>query len=367
MTVTGRPAAQDGSAYAAGRTAATVRAELGLDDVIALAANESPNGPLPSVAARLAEVIGEVHRYPEVRSATLLDELARFHGIEPERIVVGAGSAALIWQLAHSRLGPDSEVIAPAPSFEGYPVVARLLDAGYVPVPLIDHRVDIDELVAAITDQTSVVFVAEPNNPTGTAIGRVGLERLIEATADRCLLVIDEAYVEFNDHPDAVDAITIAGAHPHVLVLRTFSKAHGLAGLRVGYAVGSPQVCASLGRVAPPFSVNAVAQYAAITSLRAEAELKDHVAVICDERHRVAETLAARGFRIPDSRTNFVFVEHDAPELLARELEQRGVITRPIAGHGLRITIGTTDQNDRAVAALIEAVGPLPSHHDPAR
>lgn len=342
--------------YRAGRSSQLVMREQGLDSVIALAANEMSDGPLPSVEAVIAGHYREANRYPEVRSATLIDAIAHFHSIPSDRVAVGPGSAGLMWQFSEAFLDDRSAVVAPTPSFEGYPLIAAMAGATYRPVPLRHWTVDVDGLIDAATTDADVVFVAEPNNPTGTAIGANGLRRLIEHTRDRCFLVVDEAYVEFNDHPDAVDAIELAADEPHVLVFRTFSKAHGLAGLRVGYAVGDPEVCTYLNRVAPPFSVNALAQHAAAASLAARHELQARIRTVATERVRVIDRLRALGLAVADSYANFVFIPTERSDGLAVELEAAGVVTRPVDGAGLRVTIGNDTENDRFLDAMAIAV-----------
>ncbi len=340
------------SDYKAGRSSELVKEQLGLSEAIGLASNEMSEGPLPGVLELLAERLAGIHRYPEVRAATLVQALASKHGIDTGRVAVGPGSAGLLWQFTEAYMTSASTLVAPHPSFEGYPLAAAVAGAKYVPVPLQDHRVDVEALMSAVTTDTGAVVIAEPNNPTGTALGREPIEWLIEQTAGRCFLILDEAYFEFNSHPDRLDGIELAAAEPHVVVLRTFSKAYGLAGMRVGYAVGDPEVCSFLNRVAPPFSVNGLAQWAALASLDAADELDDRVGRVVAERDRVAAVLGTLGIHVPDTYANFVFLDGPEPESMAAQLEERGVVARPMAGQGLRVTIGLEAENDRFLDAI---------------
>lgn len=319
-------------------------------ELAALASNEAAYDALPSVVEALNKL--EIRRYPEVRSDRLVSAIARFHNVSPERVAVGAGSAGLMWQFAEAFLSQTSTVAAPAPSFEGYGLVTTLAGATFLPIPLRDYTADVDLLTTTIDGGIDVLFLAEPNNPTGTSIGFDGLRRLIDHTRDRCFLVVDEAYAQFNAGQNAADAITMAKDEPHVLVLRTFSKAYGLASLRVGYAIGDPEVCRYLNRVAPPFSVNGPAQQAAIASLAAKHELAVRVAKTIEERCHLEDEIRRRGIEVTASETNFVFIPVDEPERVAAHLENNGVITRPVAGHGIRVTVGLPAENRLFLSAL---------------
>ncbi|MCP3989421.1 MAG: aminotransferase class I/II-fold pyridoxal phosphate-dependent enzyme [Actinomycetia bacterium] len=338
--------------YQAGRSSELVKEQLGLTTATGLASNEISEGPLPGVAELLAEHLGNIHRYPEVRSATLARAIAAKHSIDVSRVAVGPGSAGLLFQFSHAFMTPSSTLVVPTPTFDGYPLAAAVADATYVPVPLRNHQVDVEAVMSAVSPETGAIVLAEPNNPTGTALGREPIEWLIEQTAGRCFLILDEAYFEFNSHPDRVNGIEVASAQPHVVVLRTFSKAYGLAGMRVGYAVGDAEVCSYLNRVAPPFSVNALAQKAALASLDLVDELNSRICRVVAERQRLVEALRGVGLKVPDPYGNFIFIDIADPESLASQLEQRGVVTRPISGHGLRVTIGMAAENDRFLGAI---------------
>ncbi len=338
-------------AYRAGRSPRIVQQELGVADADRLASNESPYGPLPSVIEALSKATESVNRYPGVRAVDLISEIARQHNIDVENVIAGPGSAGVLWQLATAYLGADRHMVSPTPSFEGYPLIAQLTGTRLTQVSLRDHTVHVSDLLDAIADDTALAVIAEPNNPTGTAVGSDALEDLIAGTRDRCLLVIDEAYVEFQ--AETSRSIERAMAEDHVVVLRTFSKAFGLAALRVGYAVGNSDVLSYIDRVAAPFSVTAHAEAAAIASLHNSVELAKRVGNTVAERERVADALRRDGWECLDSHTNFVFLPiSDSATDIAAALERVGVITRPIAGIGLRVTIGSPQENDRFLAGL---------------
>ena len=330
-------------------------AEHNLADAIKLASNENPYGPLPSVAKAIEAGERAVNRYPDHRAATLRAVLADRHRVDADRVAVGCGSVGLLQQLALAYAGPGDAVAFGWRSFEAYPIFAQLSGADAVPVPLRRQTIDGAALSAALDERTRLVLVANANNPTGTALRTEELVALADATPDDCLLVVDEAYREFATGADVPDAICVLGDRSNVAVLRTFSKAHGLAGLRVGYMVAAPDVVDAIDKVLIPFSVNAIAQVAALAAVEADDELDARVDAIVTERTRVAREVRARGFACPDTQANFVWLavgERAAP--LALELEKSGVVTRPFPGDGVRVTIGTPGENDRFLAALAE-------------
>jgi histidinol-phosphate aminotransferase len=343
--------------YRPGRTAAQVSAEHGLANAIRLASNEAPFGPLDAVRAAIASDTASLHRYPDMRAERLRTALALRLQVPVSHVTVGAGSSGLLWQLAQAYLDPGDELLMPWPSFEAYPIIAQLMDAVSVRAPLNGFTVDVDALLAGVTARTKVLVVADPNNPTGTAIDHASMARLADATAGRCVLVIDEAYVEFRTHADPVRSLDLVRIHDHVLVLRTFSKAYGLAGLRVGYAIGPRTIVDFIDRVAVPFNVASLGQAAALASLDADDELDARVRSIVAERTRVVQRLHEMGWCVPDAQANFVLLPvPDGAVPMAEQLERQGVITRPFDGLGVRVTIGTPDENDLFLEVL--SVGP---------
>lgn len=354
----------DRPVYRSGRSVSDAVAEHGLERAVKLSSNELPYGPLPSVQRVLVDFVtgGDgLNRYPDFRAAALKRAIADHHGIEIEQVTIGAGSSAIVEQLAIAFAAPGASVVTAAPSFELYRIAASLVDATATETKLRPDTVDVDDLLAAVTPRTRLVFVANPNNPTSTGITGGEIRRLAEHLPARCVLVVDEAYVDFADDPSATSADCLIDQHRNVAVLRTFSKAHGLASLRVGYLLAHPEIVIEVDRFAPPFQVNALGQIAAVASLGAGAELADRVRRIIDERRRVEVALARSGYVVPSSQANFVWMPTGGhSNELATEIERRGVITRPIGSYGLRITIGTPVENDTFLEALDAVVASRP-------
>lgn len=340
--------------YRPGKGAAQAEAEHGISDAIKLASNETPWSPLPAVVDAIARAAQGANRYADHRATELREALAAARGIRPDQVTVGAGSVGLLQQLLLSYGEPGTEVVYPWRSFEVYPVYTRLVGATPVTVPLVDHHTDVDAVAEAVTERTRLVLVANPNNPTGTAVTVGALARLADGLHDDVLLVVDEAYHEFADDAlgDPVDAFV--GTDDNVVVLRTFSKAHGLAGMRVGYAMGHPEVIATIDKTLFPFAVNAAAQAGALAALAHEDEVLERCAAIVVERGRVLSSLRDAGHVLPDPQANFLWLPlQERTDDIYLALEKQGVVTRPFSGEGIRVTIGTPDENDRFLAAYL--------------
>jgi histidinol-phosphate aminotransferase len=323
---------------------------------IKLASNETPYPPLPSVVARIAEAAADVNRYPDNAAVALTGALAAKYGVDPEQVRVGCGSVSLCTQLVQAVADADEEIIYAWRSFEAYPIIAAVSAASSIQVPLsVDHVHDLEAMAERITGKTRLVFVCNPNNPTGTAVGRDALVRFLRAVPSDVVVALDEAYREFVTDPDVPDGLSLLDEFPNLIVLRTFSKAYGLAGLRVGYAIAAdPALTAALRQTQVPFAVTTIAQAAALASLepQAEKELLERVARIVEERDRVHAALTGLGYDVPPSQANFVWVPMgDATTEWAAGCEERKVIVRAFAGSGARVTIGTPDENDRFLAA----------------
>ncbi len=329
---------------------------------IKLASNETPYPPLPHVLARVAEAASGMNRYPDNYSAVLSATLAARFGVTEDRVAVGCGSVSLCTQLVQAVADAGEEIIYGWRSFEAYPIIAAVSGAAAAQVPLRDHLHDLEAMQARITDRTRLVFVCNPNNPTGTAVGRDALLAFLRSVPDNVVVALDEAYREFVTDPDVPDGLSLLDAHAGVVVLRTFSKAYGLAGLRVGYAIASdPRITAALRQTQVPFAVSTVAQEAALASLetRAEAQLLARVDEIVAERSRVSGCLRALGYQVPHSQANFVWLPlGEATTQWAAGCEQRKVIVRPFAGEGVRVTISSSEENDRFLSAAEELAGP---------
>ena len=316
-----------------------------------ISSNENPYPPLPSVLDVVHAAASGINRYPDMAASALVARIAEHVGVEPEQVAVGPGSVGVLKQILESTCGPGDEVVFAWRSFEAYPILTMLTGARPVQVPLTaDSRHDLDAMVEAVTDATRVVLVCTPNNPTGPSVSATELEAFLARVPDRVLVVVDQAYLEFVTSEDPVDALAVLAAHPNVVVLRTFSKAYGLAGLRVGYAMSSPAIATALRKTAVPFGVNSLAQAAGVASLDAADELDVRVKELVAERARVLDALREQGWELPDTDANFVwFPLGDDTPAFAAMCEAEGLTLRPYATDGVRATVGEPEANDRLV------------------
>ena len=353
-----RPAVAAMVSYRPGKSAAQAEDEHGITDAIKLASNENPYPPVPAVVAAIAAAAGDVNRYGDHRAADLRAAIAGWLDVDVDRVAAGCGSVGLLQQLLLAYVDPGDEVVYPWPSFEAYPIDVQLTGGVEVTVPLVDHTFDLEAVAAAVTDRTKLVLLANPNNPTGTAVHVDQLRRLVEQVPDDVLVVVDEAYREFVT-ADLGDPITdLQPDHPNVVVLRTFSKAFGLAALRTGYAVADPDVVIELDKVLIAFAVNHLAQVASLAAIAARDEVQVVVDSITAERDRVMASLRSDGWDLPDAHANFVYLPLGSrTDVVFPEMERRGVVVRPFPGVGMRVTIGTPAQNDRFLSTLAEVAG----------
>jgi histidinol-phosphate aminotransferase len=315
---------------------------------IKLSSNETPGGPLPSVAKAIAEATADVNRYPDISVGKLATRLAEKLDVELAQVAVGCGSVALCQQLVQAMCAPGAEVLFAWRSFESYPIVSQIGAATPVKVPLdAAHTHDLEAMAAAVTPKTRIVFVCNPNNPTGTANRRAELERFLDTVPSDVLVVLDEAYREFVTDPDVPNGLDFVRTRDNVAVLRTFSKAYGLAGLRVGYFVGPEQIAEAVRKVYVPFSVNSLAQIAAMASLDAQSELLARCETIVAERERVRNELLDAGYEVPETQANFVWLPlGDASLDFAEHTLANKVVVRAFAGDGVRVTISHPEEND---------------------
>jgi histidinol-phosphate aminotransferase len=315
-----------------------------------LSSNESPYPPLPSVLDAIAEAAHQTNRYPDLTASAVVEALAENLHVPAEHLVVGCGSVGVATQIVESFAGPGDDVVYAWRSFEAYPIIVQVSGATSVHVPLTPTAVhDLEAMAAAITPRTRLVFVCNPNNPTGTAVRRAELEAFLDRVPGDCLVILDEAYREFIRDPAVPDGVELYRDRPNVAVLRTFSKAYGLAGLRVGYAVAHPDVADAIRITNVPFSVSTIAQAAAVASLRppAEKELLERVDATVAERSRVVSALHDAGWPIPETQANFVWLPAGpSTDALAAACEAAGVVVRPFSGEGVRVTIGEPEAND---------------------
>ncbi|MEB3035095.1 histidinol-phosphate transaminase [[Mycobacterium] nativiensis] len=314
---------------------------------IKLASNETVLPPLPSVTKAVEEALAGINRYPDNGYAKLRARLAEHVGFGPEHVAAGAGSVSLCQQLIQISTGAGDEVVFGWRSFEIYPLQVRTAGGVPVQVPLRAHTYDLDAMLAAITDRTRLIFVCNPNNPTSTVVDPDELARFVAAVPPHILVAIDEAYVEYTRDGMLPDSLSLVRKHPNVVVLRTFSKAYGLAGLRLGYAVGDPEIITALGKVYVPFTVSTVAQVAGIASMDAADELLDRTDAVVAERIRVSAALRAAGYDLPDSQANFVWLPlaERTADFVAAAAKAR-IVVRPYGADGVRVTIGAPEEND---------------------
>jgi histidinol-phosphate aminotransferase len=314
---------------------------------IKLASNETVFGPLPSVRAAIERATDVANRYPDNGCVELKAALAKRLDFAPEQVAVGCGSVSLCQQLVQITAAAGDEVVFGWRSFELYPPQVQVAGATAVRVPLTDHTYDLYAMLAAVTEHTRLIFVCNPNNPTSTVVDPDALTRFVEAVPPHILIAIDEAYVEYIRDDMLPDSLGLVRAHSNVVVLRTFSKAYGLAGLRIGYAVGHPDVITALDKVYVPFTVSSVAQAAAIASLDAADELLARTDAVVAERDRVSAELHDAGFTLPPSQSNFVWLPLGPRTLdfVERAADAR-IVVRPYGTDGVRVTVGAPEEND---------------------
>jgi histidinol-phosphate aminotransferase len=362
-----KPAVRDLVPYEPGKPVEEVQRELGLERVVKLASNEGPFGPFPEALDALAATAHGLNRYPDGGAYRLRTLLAERHGVRFEEIALGAGADAVVDALSQVSLDPGDEVVCGWPSFPSYLIGAKKLSAVARAIPLAEGRYDLDAMLGAVTGRTKLVYVCHPNNPTGTMNTRAELDRYFERVPDHVVTVLDQAYFEYVDDPDYADGIEeYLKSGRRVVVLRTFSKIFGLAGLRVGYGVGPEAIVTAIGKVRRAFDITSPAQVAAVASLQAPgaaAELERRRRLNAEGRPAIEHALREHGFDpVGPAVANFVFAEvgEDSRPLFDRLLRE-GVIVRPTAGFGapgaIRVSVGTPEEN----AFFAEALGRVTS------
>ncbi len=349
-------------AYKPGKAAEQAEREHDIAHAIKLASNENPYPPPAAVVEAVAEACRVGNLYCDHRATAVREALADRLSLAVEQVTVGAGSVALLYQLATAYIDPGDEAVTPWISFEAYPISVQTMGGTLVRVPLTaGHGFDLDAVAAAVTERTKLVLLATPNNPTGTAVATEAVARLAESISGDAIVLVDEAYREFAD-PALGDPVSdLLPRFDNVAVARTFSKAYGLASLRVGYVLAHPEVVTAIDKCLLPFNVNGPAQAAALAALSDDgsAEASANIAAIIAERRRVAAALGADGWAIPGTEANFVWLPlRDRTDEVCVALERRGVVVRPFSGTGIRVTIGTPAQNDRFLSTLAEVAQP---------
>ncbi len=344
--------------YQPGRPIEEVARELGLaaGDIIKLASNENPLGPSPAAVAAMERAIQSLHLYPDGNAFYLKQKLAAKLGLTTGHLILGNGSNEIIEFIGHALMAPDTDVVVSQYCFAVYPIITRLFGANLITVPAVEFGHDIPAMLRAITPKTRVIFVANPNNPTGTLISSADLQRLLREVPPHVLIAMDEAYVEFLDAPCDLLGLVREGKAPNLLLMRTFSKIHGLAGLRLGYGIAHPEFIASMEKIRQPFNINSLIQAGAIAAL-------DDSEHITRTRRNNAEGLrfyenAFRelNLRFVPSSANFILVQVGDGQSVFASLQKLGVIVRPMSGYAMpewiRISIGTAAENERCVNAL---------------
>lgn len=350
--------------YVPGKPIEELMREQGIEDVIKLASNENPLGVSPKALQAIRDAAAHVHRYPDARSHDLRSAIGDRFGFSLDQVAVGNGADDLILQLSMAYLEDGDEVVISRSSFPIYDGYAAAMRATIVKTPLAPgYRIDLDRMADAISERTRIVVVCNPNNPTGTIVPIGAFDAFMDRIPQHVLIVVDEAYVEMVDSdvfPNAAERVR--DGMPNLLVLRTFSKVYGLAGLRLGYAFGEPTTIAALLRVKTVFNVNVLAQAAGIAALHDDDFLRRSVEANRRGRHQLMAAFTRLGLEYADSHTNFVLVRVGPADPIYRRLLERGIIVRPCAPYDLpeflRITVGTPEQNDRLIAALEQLLPP---------
>ncbi len=342
-----RPEMEGLPAYKAGQRPA-VRTDL---VTFKISSNENPFPPLPGVLDAVMRSAEHLNRYPDPLSTRLVHALSERFDVPAEHIALGTGSVSVCGQIVDSVAGPGDEILYAWRSFEAYPIWAQIAGATSIQVPLTaEEEHDLPAMAAAITPRTRLIFLCSPNNPTGTAIRRDDLYAFLDRVPDDVLVVLDEAYAEFGRDPDVVDGIDVYRRYPNVAVLRTFSKAYGLAALRIGFTIAPAHVAEAVRKTAIPFGVSSIAEEAALESLKHEDELLRRVDALVLERTRIEDALREGGWHVVPSQANFIWLRlgEDAVAF-AVECEEQGLTVRPFAGEGVRITVAETPANDRFI------------------
>jgi histidinol-phosphate aminotransferase len=346
--------------YRPGRAITEVAAEFGLDEVVKLASNEYPEGPFPEVGEAITGLIPRLNRYPDNAKPRLVAALSAHLGVSGERIWTGGASNELTLIAALAVGGPGTSSAYAWPSFSLYRIASRAAFTEDIAVPLTaDHRHDLDAMRAAVRPDTTIVYVCNPNNPTSTHVPGADLEAFIDSLPEDVLVLVDEAYAEFATAADYRSMLPLAATRSNVMVIRTFSKVYGLAGLRVGYAVTEPSSIAEFRRIQLPFTVNSLGEVGAAEALRHQDRVAERVTRNAAAIAELTKALASRGITVANSQTNFVYADFTAfGAEIGVEFMRRGVIVRPVPPDGwLRITAGTLAENDRFLAVVDEVTG----------
>ena len=357
-----KPSLRNLPVYQPGRPIEEVVRELGLerDEVIKVASNENPLGPSPLAVEAMKTAVTQSHLYPDGNAFYLKNKLAAKLGVEPANLILGNGSNEIIEFVSHALLGPGDEIVVSQYCFAIYPLVAMIMGAKVNAVPAVEHGHDLPAMLEAITPATRIVWVANPNNPTGTLAKPTDVRTLVEQVPDDVLLVMDEAYYEFLEEPVDLLPLVRSNEKPNLLLMRTFSKIYGLAGLRIGYGIGHPDFVSALEKVRQPFNTNSVAQAGAIAALDDDAHLVSTRSTNAEGLNFFEALCTEQGIEFVPSYANFLMVRVGDGQAVFEALQRQGVITRPMGGYGLpewiRLSMGTPEENKRAAESLNAAL-----------
>jgi len=343
--------------YQPGKPVEELQRELGLDDIIKLASNENPLGASDQVAAALEKVLPELSRYPDGSAYVLKHRLAEFHGVDPATVTIGNGSNDVLELLGRIFLNAENESIVSQHSFVVYPLVTKAVGATLKMIPAKNYGQDLDATAAAISERTRMIFIANPNNPTGTWVRKAELRAFLDVVPEDVIVVLDEAYFEYVQDPDYPSGVELFADYPNLVVTRTFSKAYGIASLRVGYSISHPDIADLMNRVRQPFNVNSVALAGALAALEDQAFVERSVAMNAEGLQVLEQGCEQLGLSYIPSAGNFITIDMGQDAMPVYEaLLQHGVIVRPIGvyemPHHLRVTVGLPTENQRFLDAL---------------
>jgi histidinol-phosphate aminotransferase len=345
--------------YEGGKPVEELARELGVTHAVKLASNENPLGPSPRALEAARQVLASVHRYPDGAAYALRDRIAQFHGISRDEVLQGAGSNELLDLVVRAFATPEHHIVFGEPAFIVYRIAALSGGVPFTAVPLKNHVHDLPAMAAAVTSKTRVLFVANPNNPTGTHVGRQAVEELLRSVPPEVIVVMDEAYFEYATAPDYPSSLALRHLRERLLVMRTFSKIYGLAGLRIGYAIGPARLIDYMNRVRAPFNVTTPGQAAAVAALDDVEHVVRSRSENAAERARLTRELEGLGLSVAASQANFVLVDVGRPaRVIYDRLLERGVIVRPFGNlpTSLRVTCGLPHEDDRFLTALKEVL-----------
>lgn len=348
---------KDIAPYVPGKPISDVQRELGLTDVVKLASNENPFGCSEKVKNVMKDFLPEITLYPDGNATVLREKLAEKYGLKPEQFIFGAGSNEIITLIAQTFLNPGDESIYASPSFTWYDTAVRLSGATPVIIPLKDYTHDLDAMKNAVSEKTKIIWICNPNNPTGTIVTSDQLNEFLKSVPTDIVIVLDEAYYEYATGGNYPETVPLLEKYPNLIILRTFSKVYGLASLRVGYGMASSEIVSYLNRIRPPFNVNSLAQMAAVAALSDQDFVEKTVTGTKKGLEFLYDAFERLNLHYVKSYANFVWVETKYPSTeLFQKLLRKGVIIRPFMENWVRITVGTQEQNEKLITALKEVL-----------